>query len=80
MIAQEQEHAPSSVFRHVESTRARFPVKLSQMTDRPCPLCDDPYPADLVHKVRSAKPAGKPMTIEKFRNWLEQVAGQNQHP
>lgn len=38
--------------------------------DQPCPLCDEPYPDDLVEMVLAAKPVGPRMTADEFAEWL----------
>jgi hypothetical protein len=44
------------------------------MPRRTCLLCTGPYPHDLVRLIRSAKPAGKPMTLDQFMDWLKRSA------
>ncbi len=37
-----------------------------------CPLCQRRLPGDLVGKIKSAKPVGKPMTAHEFVEWVNQ--------
>lgn len=39
-----------------------------------CPCCEGRLPADLVERIRSAKPVGKPMSAEQFMEWLKRSA------
>lgn len=39
--------------------------------DQRCRVCDGPWPADLVERIRTAgEPVGKPMTADQFADWL----------
>lgn len=42
-------------------------------SDHDCPLCQGWLPDDLVRKIKSAKPLGKPMTADEFMKWLKDV-------